>query len=84
MLISYPQFNLQDARWQYRETIKKWIIFCTKLNFSAIIIAMPKRTYQPKKLKRQRKHGYKARAATSGGRKVIKRRRAQGRARLTI
>ncbi|MBI2019634.1 50S ribosomal protein L34 [Candidatus Daviesbacteria bacterium] len=45
---------------------------------------MPKRTYQPKKLKRARKHGYRARVATAGGRKVIKRRRAQGRVRVTI
>lgn len=45
---------------------------------------MPKRVYQPKKLKRQKKHGYRARIATAGGRKVIKRRRLQGRARLTI
>ena len=45
---------------------------------------MPKRTYQPKKLKRARKIGYRARVATAGGRKVIKRRRLQGRARLTI
>ncbi|MBI2338149.1 50S ribosomal protein L34 [Candidatus Daviesbacteria bacterium] len=45
---------------------------------------MPKRTYQPKKLKRIKKHGYRARAATSGGQKVLKRRRATGRARLAI
>ncbi|MDD5415455.1 MAG: 50S ribosomal protein L34 [Candidatus Daviesbacteria bacterium] len=45
---------------------------------------MPKRTYQPKKLKRLRKHGYRARIATSGGRKVLKRRRAAGRAKLSI
>jgi len=45
---------------------------------------MPKRTYQPKKLKRLRKHGYMARVATSGGKKVLKRRRAQGRVKLSI
>ncbi|MBI3103476.1 50S ribosomal protein L34 [Candidatus Daviesbacteria bacterium] len=45
---------------------------------------MPKRVYQPKKLKRVRKHGYRARIATAGGRGVIKRRRVQGRTRLTI
>lgn len=43
-----------------------------------------KRTYQPKKLKRARKHGFMSRMETAGGRNVIKRRRAQGRAVLAI
>ncbi|MBI4036530.1 50S ribosomal protein L34 [Candidatus Daviesbacteria bacterium] len=45
---------------------------------------MPKRTYQPKKIKRLRKHGFLARVATLGGRKVIKRRMLKGRQKITV
>ncbi len=42
-----------------------------------------KRTFQPSKLIRARRHGFRSRMATRTGRAIIRRRRAKGRARLS-
>ncbi|HUO50389.1 MAG TPA: 50S ribosomal protein L34 [Candidatus Paceibacterota bacterium] len=43
-----------------------------------------KRTYQPKKRKRSRAHGFRKRAGTATGRKLLIRRRRKGRAKLSV
>jgi len=45
---------------------------------------MAKRTYQPKKRKRAKTHGFRTRSKTASGRKIVQKRRRIGRKRLAV
>lgn len=42
-----------------------------------------KRTYQPSKLVRKRRHGFRVRSASNGGRTILANRRAKGRKKIS-
>jgi len=58
--------------------------FVTDKKCVKISTIMVKRTYQPKKKKRVRVHGFRIRIKNRGGRAVLKRRRSKGRRKLTV
>jgi len=77
---------VQDTGEQRAITASRSLCYTSRLKHRVVggVERSMKRTWQPKRIPRKRTHGFMARMATRGGRKVIKARRLKGRHKLTV